>query len=98
MGIFELVKQLEKENFHSFKLNTKYIQCNLLLSTALTIWQFIQKHSSSNNNHIIILAIIGSTLICFSFKVQLILNKIDTFFNRNHSLNDYENETSNFAI
>ncbi len=45
-----------------------------------------------------IFAIIGTLFACFSFKVALIFNKINTFIFRTNSLNDDENEPSNFAI
>lgn len=73
----------------------------LIIIYCLLFWLYITSYKNIHIAIIIILfifAVIGTILLCFPFKVGLILNIIDTMLYRTGSLDDAENEPSNFAI
>ena len=73
----------------------------LIIIYCLLFWLYITSYKNIHIAIIILLfifAVIGTILLCFPFKVGLILNIIDTMLYRRGSLDDAENEPSNFAI
>lgn len=73
----------------------------LIIIYCLLFWLYITSYKNIHIAIIILLfifAVIGTILLCFPFKVGLILNIIDTMLYRTGSLDDAENEPSNFAI
>ena len=73
----------------------------LIIIYCLLFWLYITSYKNIHIAIIILLfifAVIGTILLCFPFKVGQILNIIDTILYRTGSLDDAENEPSNFAI